>query len=340
MIDAPDAGAAPAAAAAAPATAPNDAPSPSGALPEATSAPEGRLPASEGSAPSGGDPAVAAPTYEEIEALLDEKPHKVRADLKVPWKRGTETGYHTLKELQEGGMRLQDYHASKRELAQQRRDFEEQRIRTERRAQYLLDERKKFNEARRVGGDAWDRYQRHLDMLDADPDYAETIEKAALRMEDEAVHEHQGRVDHDDRVSDIVSDARNYITDSIQKLGARGAGLNPKRVEQAFMHAMQTGAPLRTSTVDAIINEELEYHASILKPLQDQLAGMDQRLKDLAAMKDVEQHNTRVDNARERAGAKAGQPVNGSPPGPSRPAPYNPETESVEQAKRRLGWIS
>jgi hypothetical protein len=304
-----------------PAPSASDAPTPAAATPET---------------PAATDAAVAA-AIEEIVGELDGKPFKIPANVKLPWKVGDQTGFASLAELQKSPQFEGDYRRKTAALAAKERELEtrvkEAEVRATARAEFLEQEFKRYQEASATGGETWEKFQRHLDMLQSDPYYREKWEAAAAHHVDQAVDAYAAEQADAEYRQTVASDIRSYITEKVA-----GTGIDPDRVEQLYIQALQRGAPLRTSAVDRIIQAESAYVERLSQPFKDELAKLAQRVNDLQAQHAATAHNERTAVAIDRANtAKVGAPAGGGPPAPSRLKPFDPNSESVEEYRQR--WL-
>jgi hypothetical protein len=293
-------------------------------------APEPGPPAPDTPTPAPAPAPEAPPPVEDfIEALIREAAGdqpaeilKIPVTAKLPLKVQGEMQYQPLQEVLGGGMRLEDYKAKTREVAEARRELEQHaaqliadRARMEAREQWVKDERARLREAQ-TNPEKWEAYQNHLRLLAEDPTYAKTHEEALAGRERAAEDAAEDAARHQQRVQQGVAQAAQWILE----VGAEPAFANVDldRVRTIYAEQLERGqAGLDPAAVRAIFTGEAHYLSTSLGPVQQEVAALRAQVAQLQGATSAAAHNRATQHAIDRA--KAPPVTTGQPAAPSAP---------------------
>lgn len=289
--------------------------------------------------------AAPAPVVEYFEAMVDGQPFQIPKSAQFPWKRGDESGFHTLAEITESPYLKADYTRKMQELGEQRRQVlaaegqnERIRVEMEARREAANTARQRLIEAQAKGGEALERELRHQELMETDEEYRERFSQSEEYRIDQRMRTHDAEVDRVARTESAVTRARDYIGQAC----AKHPGLDPKHIEAVYSMALQTGrADLTEDAVDAIIAEEVRRGQQLNQPLQTELDGLKKQVAELTAQLSANGHNANTSAAIARAtGSQPGKPANGNPPAPQRALkPFDPNGPLTE-AQWKRAWLN
>lgn len=323
----------------------------------ATPAPEAGAP--EGTAPATPEtpasPEAIQAAIEEIEGLLEDKPFKVRADLKLPWKRGTETGHATLGEMRSSFMMKRDLDAKYREHAARARQFEaERRQHGEAEARFKalqqsIERDKELWLKAQSDPEARERLERHWELSATDPEYRRTWERAREADVYDAEKSYAAEQQQAEYVQAVAADANDYIDSTAGDY----PGVDPDRVRRAYAElwiaADRIQDPkareqehqrlVRSNVIDRLYQQEAQAYEKLTQPLQTELSTLKAELAAMKAEMGTKQHNARTSAAIQRT---RGNPPPGGKPAGNPPAPGVPSsgTHPGDREARRREWIA
>lgn len=271
--------------------------------------------------------AAAGQTVSEfIEAQLDGKPFQLPKGVQLPWKRGTESGFAPIEELQRGGMLERDYRIKTAQIAAQRRQYDtlvqEQQAREARmaaREQWIAEEEARVK-ASFADPDALSRLHDHFDRLKTDPEYRQLYQDAQNKRETEAENAYFRQTQEQAAVQETATQVASEIT---RIVGEQYPGVDPERVRQQMAYALQAGqADLSEATIHRIARMEAETVHRSVQPLRSELDAMKLELADtrkqLAAAAKAEAHNANTQHVLDRSKAPTTAPAAGNPPAPAK----------------------
>lgn len=274
---------------------------------------------------------ATADAIEEIEALLGDQPTKLRADLK--FRVGKDGQEISLKDALKSPLLLRDYTRKTQQLAEQRREMERHDVEVRARGELLAQNRQRLMDAYAQGGDALAREMRHQELLEGDPEYRQRFEESEEYRVRQQMEAYEGTVATQERATNAADDARRYIAAECAKYPA----LDPAEIEAAYATALQAGrADLNASSVDRLIQRELQRVHRVTAPVSTELAQLKAELAALKATQTVQQHNAataaQIGNAK---AAAVGTPSAGQVPITPGLKPFNPDTDDLQEYKRR-----
>lgn len=321
----------------------------------ATPAPEAGAPEGAATPDTPASPEAIQTAIEEIEGLLEDKPFKVRADLKLPWKRGAETGHATLGEMRSSFMMKRDLDAKYREHAARARQFEaERRQHGEAEARFKalqqsIERDKELWLKAQSDPEARERLERHWELSATDPEYRRTWERAREADIYDAEKSYAAEQQQAEYVQSVASDANNYIDEA----AGQYPGVDPDRVRRAYAdlwiaadriqdpasREQEQKRLVRSSVIDQLYQQEAQAYEKLTQPLQTELSTLKAELAALKAEMGTNKHNARTSQAlqRSRGNAPPGGQPQGNPPVPGAPSSG---THPGDREARRREWIA
>lgn len=293
-------------------------------------------------------PATQQQVEDAIEAILDGKPFKIPKGVQFPWKRGNETGTAPITEIAKSPFFEKDYRIKTAEAAQLRRRAEQEIAqaralvaRTQAREAYLREQEERLKEAQ-LDPEKWERYERHMDMLQKSPEYRKTWEDALAKRESDA----ELGILRQQQEAQAVEEAQSAVIEAIDRLAGEFPDADKERVRSAYADALIQGRlPLSEDALRHVFKQEAEQAGALrakvreaeLSPLQKELADLK---AELAAMKKAGAagaHNASVKDKIDKSKVP-GAPAGGSPPAPATKKPLEVKPgESFEERARRWG---
>lgn len=296
-------------------------------------------------APASGTESSAAAVAEYFEATVDGKPFQIPKSAQFPWKRGEETGFHTLDQITKSPQLYEDYQRKTAEVAAQRRAIQEQesqiertRVEMEARLESARTARQRLIEAQAKGGAELERELRHQELMETDEEYRERFQQSEEYRISERLSKHDADQDRLARTESATQRASDYIRHACEA----APGVDPEKVRRIYALALQTGhADLDQASVDRIIAEEKAGIDRTVQPLSTEMAALKKQVAELQAQLQANSHNARVTQAIDRAtGAQPGKPANGNPPAPKAGLkPFNPATDNEADWLRQWNQI-
>ncbi len=283
----------------------------------------------------------------ELEGRLNGQPFKLPLNAEIPWKRGSEQGFATIEEIQKSHMFERDYRLRTTELANQRREYQQQqqaeRIAFEKsrrqldvERQFVEKEQARVMEALTSPDPAVrERHAKHFEMLRSDPEYAERYQKSLRADAYDAVNAFDAELAEQQQTQAVLQD----IQDTATAYAAEYPGVNVQRVLARYGQAVTDGrADLTTDALRAVFEDEAQYLATAVNPLQSQLDAMKAELAKLQAGTTAAQHNTAVRTTLEKAATARAVPAVGraAPPSPSSSAADKPKPRSRHEAHQQF----
>lgn len=299
----------------------------------------------EGAAPAGDAPAAEAtpepPKY--FEAMVEGKPFQIPLNAQFPWKRGDETGFHSLEEIQKSPMFERDYRVKTQQLAEQRRQYEQRSAEVERReielqarVEAATNARRRLIEAQAKGGAEYERELRHQELMETDADYRERFEQSEEFRINQRLTQHDAERDRAVRTERTTERVRDYIREAC----AKAPGVDPAKIERLYGAALRSGhADLTADAVDALIAEEVHGINAITKPIKSEVEALQKQIAALQTQLQATEHNGRTAAAIDRAkGTQPGRPANGAPPAPrGAMKPFDPTKDDPDEYVKR--WV-
>jgi hypothetical protein len=368
---------APAAAPSTPAASASPAPSapsaPSAATPAAPAAAPAAAQAAGEQAKKAATAAGASPAQAEqakqdmIDAMLDGKPFQVPKGIQFAYQRGGKQVYRPIDEILRNHINHHDYQAGKERLARAQAEIErrdrEAMLRDEafqEEQKWLNEEHERFLKAAAADPDSDDAraYRDHLTQLRENPTYRKMVEdsrKLRQRERADVVTDELGRFD---QATSLSGDVATYIERVCAHEKYQGF-VEPQELREAYAEALQSGrfrwpddsdADFETKVnraiteqVQSLANERLALRERFTKPVSDELAAAQARIKELEAAADADATNgeTRRQIARSRE-ARAGAPAGGAPPaqGGKSKDPPKPFMGGTPEARDRVkSWV-
>ena len=278
-----------------------------------------------------GDAQGVQDAIEEIEALLGDRPTKLRADL--AFKIGKDGQTVALKELLKSPLLMRDYTRKTMQLAEQRREMERRDIEVQARGKRLADNRQRLMQAYAEGGDALAREMRHQELLEQDPDYRQRFEESEEFRIQQEIRTYDTQVQMQEQSKSIAEQVRGYIGE----VCAQYPELDPSDIEDQYRAALSSGAArLNRDDVDAIVARERQRLSRVTAPVSQELAALKAELAALKAQRQVDGHNAATAAVMDKHKAPAiGKPAAGAVPVPAPLKPFNPDTDDPTEWKRR-----
>lgn len=273
-----------------------------------------------GATPEAAAAAAAQAAQDFIEGRLGDQPFQIPKGLQIPWKRGNETGFEPIEEVQRRGMFERDYRLKTADLAQQRRTMEvEQRVQTARnealRASY--EEQQARIKAAYDSPEEQARHEAFLTQYRNDPYFKKLVDEAqkgrVLEAEQAAVSEYQ--------TEQAQVDAARQVADAITAIGQQFPDVDPDFVRQRYARALEfENAPLSQAAIESIYREEAARVASARAPLSAELAELRAQIASLQTGQAAAAHNSTTRQQIDRTVNPIAAPVGGTPPAPIAPA--------------------
>lgn len=257
--------------------------------------------------------AAVRQAIEEIEALIGDgdaaERVKLRLDARIPVGKDQ---YLTLDELRRSPLLERDYTKKTQRLAEERRQAERVRVESEARLAEFKASRERLMQAYAQGGEALEKELRHQALMETDPDYRRRVEESEEYRIGQALTSHEQTIATQERAVVAAEDARAYIRQQCQQ----HPELDPAEIEQLYIAALTSGqADLRPSSVDRLIQREVQRAQRVTHPLAQQLEALKAELATLKAHRDVQTGNQQVAEQMARAQAPAiGKPAAGGVP--------------------------
>lgn len=239
----------------------------------------------------------------EIEGRLNGQPFKLPANLELPWKRGNETGFASIEQIRKEHMLERDYRMRTSELAEQRRAFESERqqqaielekyrrqMEVER--QFVERENQRMMQALTDPDPAVrEKYIRHLDALQNDPQYREAYQKSLKADAYEAVQAFEQEYSQEQQVQSILSD----IQETAQALAAKYPTVDVQRAVSRYGQAVAEGrASLKVGDLEAIFQDEHQYLQRSVTPVMSELEALKAEIAALKQGTKATEHNQSV----------------------------------------------
>lgn len=325
----------------------NEAPAPSDPTPVVETASIDPLPAS-GSAPSASAQAVAdataataaaaEQTREMIAAMLGDTTVEIDPDVRIPITVAGQQQYMTLSEMRQNGMRQADYTRKTMETAELRRQYESQQ-RELRVAAATIEAQQKAVEQERQrllkaneDPDEYARYIRHVELLQADPDYRQNWERGQNALVREAQDAATSAIETEEAQASIMQD----IEDTAREFSTEFNGVRMEDALALYSARLQAGqADLRTSDLRKAFVDLSKERESIVSPLQTQIEQLSRQVTELTAQRQADTANA---SRRAAIGASRVAPVTRPTAKPNAAAPVAPSApgrrrfQSLEEA--------
>jgi hypothetical protein len=305
------------------------------------------LPSSDAAASASGD-AVAAAVQENaadqeaqremIAALLGETTMPLDPELRIPVVVAGETQYMTLQEMRQSGMRTADYTRKTQEVAEMRRTVEarERELRVasatiEAQQNAMEQERERLLIANQ-DPDEYAKYIRHVELLQADPEYKANWERGQRALLREATDAATSAIEAEEHRAAVVRD----IEEVAVALTEQFPGVRAEDAIAVYTARLQAGqADLRTGHLRKAFADLAKERESIVTPLQTQIEALSKTVAELTAAQQAAAINA---PRRAALAATSAAPVSrpttspnaGAPVAPS--APTRRRIQSLEEA--------
>lgn len=273
-----------------------------------------------GASPDAAAAAGAQAAQDFIEGRLGDQPFQIPKGVQLPWKRGNETGFAPIEELQLGGMRERDYRIKTSELAAQRRELEVQaRVQAARAA--AIEEAHRENEERvrqaYASPEEQAKHEAFLTQYRHDPYFKQQVDAAlegrVLRAEQAARAEYESEVQ--------TADIARQVASAIEDIGQKYPDVDPSFIRQQYSEALVNDRlPLSAAAIESLYQAEAQRVARYREPLTGQLDALRAEIAQLKSRDAAEAHNTTTRQALRRAANPVAAPVGGTPPAPVAPA--------------------
>jgi hypothetical protein len=319
-------------------------PTPDVTAPATVETPAVETPAAEVEAPAGEPTAVdtaSAIEEREIAGQLNGQPYvlKVPKGFALPWKRGEETGFAPLEEIEKSPNFERDYQHKMQALARQRREIEQaaeaREVEYRARLEQAAENRRRMLEAASKGGEALDRERRHQELLETDPDYRKRWDESEEYRIRERLEAHRA-----DRAEQEETHAQaEAISAYIAREATKYPGVDADRVRALYGMALQAGrfTRMHADDIDALFRDEMALVERGRGTVMTEVESLKAKLAALEAERAAQAHNETVARTIERTGrAPAGQrPARGAVPSTAPFKPYDPHTESEAEFQAR-----
>ncbi len=244
----------------------------------------------------------------------------VPADFLVPVKRGTETEYISIKELQEQGMRQKDYTIKTTDVARQRKELDRatreaaaDRATLKARENTLKDREVQLREVQN-DPEKLAAYNEHMEMYSTNPEYRKTVDKSMR------VDELEARQNATDAANEqaAIGEAVETIADWMIEFAGQDeyANVDPERVRVAYASAIQGGtARIDQEELKGFFDAEAASMEKLFEgsPLRRELDDLKARFAKQEEAAAAASHNAGTAHAISRAKSPAVKPITGAP---------------------------
>jgi hypothetical protein len=254
-----------------------------------------------------------------IEGRVGEQPFQIPKGLQIPWKRGTETGFESIEQVQARGMFERDYRIKTAQLADQRRQMEvERRVEAARNAalQQAYEEQQARIKAAYDSPEEQARHEAFLQQYRNDPYFKKTVDDAlqgrVLAAERTAVSEFEAQ--------EAQLGAAQQVANTIAAIGQQYPDVDPDYVRDRYSRALQfENAPLSQAAIESIYREEAARIANARAPLSAELERLRAEVASIRTGQAADAHNSTTRQQITRATNPVAAPVGGTPPAPVPP---------------------
>lgn len=313
---------APAAGTAAPAPA---ASTPTPAAPPATTASQAADNAAAAAAAAGASPAAQQAAADKaaddfIMGRVGTTEFKIPKGLEIPWKRGTESGFTPLSQVQTEHMLHRDYSAKTMELAAARRQMElDQRTRAaelEAERKIIAEERERQLKA--LGSpEEQANYEAYLERYRNDPYFKQQVDDARAgrvrAARDEAVDSYHAE-------EALVTEAQ-AVHNAIHEIARSYPGIDPEEITRAYARDLQSNSvPLTRDAIESYFKREQATRDKIAAPFRSEVDSLRAEIATLKEQHSAAAHNDNTRKAMARAQNNVGAPAGGAPAAPANPS--------------------
>lgn len=250
-----------------------------------------------------------------LDAKVGAEVVRLRKDTLIPTLRNGQVEYEPLETVQRERMLKKDYDAKMVERKDMDRRLQARQVELEHRAAAFEREETRLREAQSDPA-KWDQYQQHLQLMQENPQYRATFERAQQVEQYEARDAATRAVEEQAVIEDAVSTATAWIDEIV----GRHPGVSVERVRERYSQELRHPDPrlrarFHPDDIGRIVAQEAAQVAATLSPLQTELATMKAKL---AALEAASTTNGNTAHALARAGAVPTAPIGGAPPVPGR----------------------
>lgn len=292
--------------------------------------------------------AAAGQTVAEfLEARLNGQPYQLPKGVELPWKRGNETGFVSVEELQKRDMLERDYRLKTAALAEQKRSYEAmqrqiaaEQARVKAREAYLAEQEEQARQAFKDPGEL-QRWHDHLQRYQSDPHYRRAWDDSLRVRETEA----ELSVYREAEEQQAVIDTATQLAAEVERIvTTEFPGVDVALVRERYAQALMAGqADMSEMAIRHFAKQEAAVAERVTQPLRSEL---DEMRKELAALKkerelaaQAAQHNATTSHALNRAAAPNVAPAGGAPPAPPARKPREAYTADKRDEVHRE-WIN
>jgi hypothetical protein len=295
------------------------------------------------SAPADTAPATPEQTAELIKAMLGETEQPLRADLLIPL--DDKGNMVPLAELRQNGLRQADYTRKTQALAEQRRQIEQQ-ARDLQLASATIEVMRKEQEEQQErllksqqDPEEYERYLRHITLMQSDPEYRgvwEQAQRGKIRDAQEAAEAQLSEVEQ-----------RQAITDDIARTAEEFAalpefaGIDIAEAVSVYGNRLSRGeATLRESDLRRAFEDLAARRVQIMSPLEKTVAELQATIATLQAEQAAAQTNqdlrSRIPSRTTPAPVPPAAPNRANPVVPSTP----PRRRSMDLGQAAAAWAA
>lgn len=291
-----------------------------------------------GATPAEAAAAGAQAAQDFIEGRLGDQPFQIPKGLQIPWKRGNETGFESIEEVQRRGMFERDYRIKTSELAAQRRQMEiDSRVQAARNEalRKAYEEQQERVKAAYASPEEQARHEAFLNQYRDDPHFRKIVDDAqkgrVLEAERAALTEYENE--------QATVDMAQQVSHAIDQIGQNYPDVDPSFVRQRYAEALQNDTmPLSAAAIESLFKQEAARVAAYRGPLQRELEALRADLASLRTGQAAEAHNTTTRTAMARAASPVAAPIGGTPPAPVAPA-ANLQGRTLHDRSREWGKL-
>lgn len=242
---------------------------------------------------------------------------KIPKNLELPWKRGNESGFTPIGEIQADGMRSKDYTQKTMALAEERRQFELNRraelAKVEAEKQWLAEERERQMKAF-SSPEEQAQYEAFLERYRNDPYFKKYVDdardgriRAAVDTAVESYHAEEA----------LVTEA-NAIADAVREIGAKYPGIDHNEVMRAYGRDLEANqVEISRQAIESYFTREQANREKFTAPIRGEMEALKQQVAALTEQLKAAAHNDTTRQAMARTQNPVGAPAGGAPAAPS-----------------------
>jgi hypothetical protein len=270
---------------------------------------------------AGATPAEAAKAAQEfIEGRVGDAPFQIPKNLQIPWKRGNETGFESIEDVQRRGMFERDYRIKTSEVATQRRQLEQQqRVLTARIGAQEQWNTEQAEQAARAYATPEDQaqYEQFLDAYRTNPQFKQMVDDAReariMGAERAAIQELH--------TSEALQAEAQAVASAIEHIGTKYPGVDPNLIRERYARALQLDElPLSEQAIEHLYKQEAQAASRYTAPLHSELEALKATVASLQSGQAAAAHNDKTRQSIERTKNPVGAPAGGNAPAPAAPS--------------------